>query len=139
MMGRRVFEPVAVLPCQVTSPLRGPAEGPRRLLAALLEDALRCASQEVQDDSWREAARWVFSNDRGYVFSFLSVCDALKMDPKLLRGGRRGERNEKPPDTRSVTSRRSTDVLEGTGKQAELVLGGAAVLIPRPQSIVAAS
>jgi hypothetical protein len=108
-------------------------------MAPLLEDALQCASREVRDESRREAARWVFSNDRGYVFSFLSVCDALKMDPKLLRGGRRGERNEKPPDTRSVTSRRSTDVLEGTGKQAELVLGGAAVLIPRPQSIVAAS
>ena len=72
-------------------------------MAALLEDGLRCASQEVRDESWREAPRWVFSNDRGYVFSFLSVCDALKMDPKWLREIAGGGRNEKPPGARSVT------------------------------------
>ena len=84
-MGRRVFEPVAVLPCQVANRPRGPAEGARRLMAALLEDALRCSPQEVRDDSWREAAGWVFSNDRSYVFSFLSVCDALRIDYGWLR------------------------------------------------------
>jgi hypothetical protein len=54
-------------------------------MAALLEDALRCSPQEVRDDSWREAAGWVFSNDRSYVFSFLSVCDALRIDYGWLR------------------------------------------------------
>jgi hypothetical protein len=48
-------------------------------------------------------ATWVFSNDRGYVFSFLSECDALKMDPKWLREIAGGGRNEKPPGARSVT------------------------------------
>ena len=92
-MSRIVFEPIAVFPCQIANRAVGEAEGTRRLMAALLEDALRCSPQEVRDDSWREAAGWVFSNDRSYVFSFLSVCDALRMDCSWLRMLVRSEPN----------------------------------------------
>jgi hypothetical protein len=70
---------------------------------AALEDALRHSSQEMRDDSWREATRWAFSNDRRYVFSFLSVCDVLKMYPKWLREITGRGRNEKLPGARSAT------------------------------------
>ena len=85
-MSRRTREPGALLPGQVTNnPAVGPGEGPRRLMAAVLEDALRCTRQEERNASSREASHWVFSNDRSHVFSFLSVCDALRVDYNRLR------------------------------------------------------
>ena len=54
-------------------------------MAALLDDALRCVSVDFPEQLWREAARWIFSDDRAYPFSFLNVCDAVDMDPEWLR------------------------------------------------------
>jgi hypothetical protein len=84
-MEKRVFTTGAVLPCQVVNPPVWPAEGSRKLMTALLDDALRCVSVDVHDESWREATRWMFSDDRAYPFSFLNVCDAVDMDPEWLR------------------------------------------------------
>jgi hypothetical protein len=54
-------------------------------MAAILDDALRCVSVDVPDKPSAEAARWIFSDDRSYAFSFLNVCDAVEMDPERLR------------------------------------------------------
>jgi hypothetical protein len=34
-----------------------------------------------------EAYRWVMSNDRSHPFSFVNVCEALKLSPVALRRG----------------------------------------------------
>jgi hypothetical protein len=82
---RHAFTTAAVFPCQVAGPPAWPAEGPRKLMAAILDDALRCVSVDVPDKPSAEAARWIFSDDRSYAFSFLNVCDAVEMDPERLR------------------------------------------------------
>jgi hypothetical protein len=91
-------------------------------MAAVLEDALRCARQEEQDDSWREASRWVFSNDRSYIFSFLSVCDALRMDYGWLRMLVRSESNQKVGRLRRLPDRIETESSAPLRWQTELHL-----------------
>jgi len=66
--------------------------GERRLLLALLEDALRCY---VRAKSWHSAAEraefrdvceWFGEGGEPHVFSFESVCANLDIDPQYLRG-----------------------------------------------------
>lgn len=68
-------------------------EPEKRLMAAILEDAI-----ETLEDHWtasggkkrrlfEEAEAWIFSDDADWVFSFVSVCGALGLDPDYLRKG----------------------------------------------------
>jgi hypothetical protein len=36
---------------------------------------------------YTDAFRWVYSNDRIYPFSFINVCEILKISPQALRAG----------------------------------------------------
>ena len=62
-------------------------------MAAILEDAI-----ETLEDHWtasggkkrrlfKETEAWIFSDDANWVFSFVSVCSALGLDPDYLRKG----------------------------------------------------
>ena len=61
------------------------------LLYAVLEDALLCFQKqfEIQNPRHRAAAReaeeWFFSDDSHDLFSFLSVCTGLGLDPESIR------------------------------------------------------
>jgi hypothetical protein len=67
------------------------SEGEQRLMLAALEDALRIIVRRGADRKGRsrrdfvEERAWVLSNDEGWPFSFLNICDAVDIDPKGLR------------------------------------------------------
>lgn len=74
-------------------------DGVRRLCWALLEDAIACATggnhlvvahgrteRTVMLRRAREqAAAWIMSARRDYLFAFLNVCDILTVDPERIR------------------------------------------------------
>ena len=69
--------------------------GERRLMLAVLEDALRTVlSARVgrSCDAWvREEMRWFMSEDRSHPFAFEVICDVLDLDASWLRARLRGD------------------------------------------------
>ena len=60
------------------------------LLYAVLEDAFLCLDKQFETDERlllraREAEDWFFSEDSRWLFSFVSVCDALGLDRDYIR------------------------------------------------------
>jgi hypothetical protein len=60
------------------------------LMYAVLEDAFLCFHQQFETEQRfiqraREAEYWFFSDDSRWLFSFLSVCDALGLAPEYIR------------------------------------------------------
>jgi hypothetical protein len=69
-----------------------PAETPeRRLLAAILRDAIDCylrdccAKNRHRKRSFREAEEWFFGASDNGIFSLESVCGILNLDPGYIR------------------------------------------------------
>jgi hypothetical protein len=57
---------------------------------AVLEDAFLCFHKQFEPDQRfvqraREAEDWFFSDNSRWLFSFLSVCDALGLEPTYIR------------------------------------------------------
>jgi len=63
----------------------------RLLMLAILEDAISCCRRyaRARDSRGRrlfaDAAAWLASDDRSFVFSFRSICDVLGIDAPALR------------------------------------------------------
>jgi hypothetical protein len=60
------------------------------LMYAVLEDAFLCFHKPLEPESRfrqraREAERWFFSDDSRRLFSFVSVCRALGLEPRYIR------------------------------------------------------
>ena len=60
------------------------------LMYAVLEDAFLCFHRQFDPaerfmQRAREAENWFFSDHSHWLFSFLSVCSALGLEPKLIR------------------------------------------------------
>jgi hypothetical protein len=62
------------------------------LLYAVLEDAFLCFQKQfevrmrpIQRQAAREAEEWFFSDDSQKLFSFLSICTALGLEPEFIR------------------------------------------------------
>jgi|InoplaM3SPM_1038593.scaffolds.fasta_scaffold04572_1 hypothetical protein len=59
------------------------------LMYAVLEDAFLCFQQQFEAgkpvQSAREADDWFFKDNSRWLFSFVSVCDALGLQPKYIR------------------------------------------------------
>ena len=57
---------------------------------AVLEDAFLCLQQtgvaapQVRRRAY-QAERWFFSDDYRWIFSFISICDVLGLDPAYMR------------------------------------------------------
>jgi len=92
-----LIEPDVVLPSQFLAgrsrETRCPGE--RRLMAAVLEDAIRVYQQEAGSRNrrrqrlFRETEEWIESTDKSWPFSFERVCEVLRLDPDYLRRGLR--------------------------------------------------
>ena len=106
-----LFEPNTILPVQYFTRLQRSAAwtGEQRLMAAILEDAVAvCSKRTVPKTSkarhvLRETLRWVRSNDRSWMFSFLRICEMLDLEPTAIRRGiriLRGEEMPPPPPAR---------------------------------------
>ena len=71
----------------------GPAPGERRLMRAVLKDALVILFKYDATEDRRgrrllaEARHWVESDDAQSTFSFVNVCGALGLDPSCVRKG----------------------------------------------------
>src|SRR5207244_10442593 len=69
----------------------GPAPGERRLVRAVLKDALAVlfkydATQDRRGQRLlAEAQLWLESDDTDWPFSFVNVCDALGLEPSCVR------------------------------------------------------
>ena len=86
-------QPEAVLPVQFYGPRRQASElqPVRRLLVAMLADAVRCfqssfgATQSEKRLEFAEARGWIFADRNDGPFSFLTVCEALDLEPRTIR------------------------------------------------------
>jgi hypothetical protein len=58
--------------------------GVKALMSAVFEDAIRCF-MSPDDEVRNEAEGWIESNERGFVFAFLTICDALELDGGAVR------------------------------------------------------
>ena len=92
-----VAQPEAVLPQQFFSECWESAavEGERRLLVAVLEDALQCfqkyafAVDARSQRLFREAEEWLMQPDTGAAFTFEYICETRGLDPESVRSGLR--------------------------------------------------
>ncbi len=90
-----LFEPDALLPAQFCANFRqgSPAYPERRLMMAVLQDALECFRKHAfsrdhrSQQIFREAHDWIFAADRQWWYSFENICDALGLDPDYVRRG----------------------------------------------------
>jgi hypothetical protein len=92
----RLFEPDALIPDQFYATLKkSPFSDPeRRLMAAILEDAVACLSKGRSQDACRhqrpaeEAEYWINTEgEEDWIFSFTNVCESLGLDPDYMRSG----------------------------------------------------
>jgi hypothetical protein len=98
---RRVGRPPAflpldlepVLPAQWFTDTRGALRPAKRLMLAVLTDAIDLVLQDPAPPTsrraflQRRAADWIYSDERGWLFAFLTVCETLGMDPVRIRTG----------------------------------------------------
>ena len=91
-----IFSAVGILPVQYGESRRRklPAEGERKLLFAVLEDAIRTYLRHRDldeaarnNEEFIEAAEWLSCDDESGPFAFVSVCEALGIDADSLRSG----------------------------------------------------
>jgi hypothetical protein len=90
-----LFEPDVLLPVQYFDLLRrkAPIEPERRLMWAVLEDAVECYRRHVGDAKGKpngefdEVESWVLDPDGDWFFSFENICATLGIDAEYLRSG----------------------------------------------------
>jgi hypothetical protein len=87
-----MFEPDTLLPEQFFSLLgRKPLQGEKRLLLAMLEDAVHCfqtyllARKPHERRLFQEAEEWIDSKDSQWFFSFENICEILGIHPGRMR------------------------------------------------------
>jgi hypothetical protein len=81
-----------ILPAQWCAAERGSLQPAKRLMLAVLTDAIELVLQKRSPAATRRAVLqrravvWMRSDDRGGFFSFLNICETLGFDGKRLRG-----------------------------------------------------
>jgi len=69
----------------------GSARAEKELMVAILEDALDCYCKYLKSRKncevklFNEAREWIFAENEDSPLSFLTVCDALTLNPNYLR------------------------------------------------------
>jgi hypothetical protein len=87
--------PDAMLPSQFFAAIqrRGDLSAERRLVVAVLEDALHCFTKYVDAENVKQrqlfldAEEWIMGDNPTWFFSFPNVCDTLDLDPDYMREG----------------------------------------------------
>jgi len=86
-----LFGVETVLPTQFWSPRADRGEPERRLMLAVLQDALLTVAVHARRGSNKsrlkveEARRWFASKSRAHPFAFEAICDVLALDVSYLR------------------------------------------------------
>lgn len=89
----RILEPETFLPSQFygNSGLSRQLEGEKRLMLAILKDAVECLEKYrrsrtvIGKELYQNALEWVEDRSGDWLFSFRNVCDFLGFDPDYLR------------------------------------------------------
>ncbi len=89
----RILEPDIFLPSQFygSSGLSRQLEGEKRLMIAVLKDAVECLEKyrgsrnSIGQCQYLSAIEWVEDTDTDWLFSFTNICDLLGFDPEYLR------------------------------------------------------
>jgi hypothetical protein len=89
----RILEPDTFLPSQFygTRGLLRQLEGEKRLMIAILKDAVECldkyrdARNDIGRCQYENALEWVQDKSTEWLFSFTNICDLLGFDPDYLR------------------------------------------------------
>jgi hypothetical protein len=91
-----MFEPDTLAPQQFYGTFKSAClpDPERRLIAAMLEDAVSCLSRDPrrctrqQHRAFEKAEQWITAtDDTTWIFSFNNVCETLELDPDYLRRG----------------------------------------------------
>jgi hypothetical protein len=90
-----LLKPEATLPVQFQGMWHGgkPVTPERALMIVVLWQAasdlqkFRFARSRKQQRLYMEAYKWVASNDRSWPYSFVNLCEALKLSLEYLRAG----------------------------------------------------
>ena len=107
----RLFEPDTILPTQFYALFKNSQyrEPERRLMVAILEDAVSCLSTDRhgsnlrQRKQYEEAKAWVTTDEETeWIFSFKNICEVLGMDPSYLRRGLIRSKTNSPVRVNSV-------------------------------------
>jgi hypothetical protein len=94
---QELFQPDTLMPSQYFDRIRRRAslDGERRLMVAILEDAVDVYRKQAgsRDRKRRQlfvdAEWWIESSDTTWIFSFENICDMLEIDASYLRNGLR--------------------------------------------------
>lgn len=89
----RILEPDIFLPSQFygNGGLSRKLEGEKRLMIAILKDAVECLDKFRGSRSssgrshYQNALEWVEDENTEWLFSFTNICDLLGFDPDYLR------------------------------------------------------
>jgi hypothetical protein len=89
----RILEPDVFLPSQFygTGGLSRQLDGEKRLMIAILKDAVEClnkyrgARSNLGSSQYQNALQWVEDEGTEWLFSFNNICDLLGFDPDYLR------------------------------------------------------
>jgi hypothetical protein len=89
-----LFQPDMLLSHQYFATFRRKQLEPeRRLMLAVLEDAVACFQRYISPRNRRErilfndTEDWIYDENSDYLFSFENVCEILKLNPKYVREG----------------------------------------------------
>jgi hypothetical protein len=89
-----LFQPDTLLAAQYFDNLRRRTLEPeKRLMLAVLEDAVRCFEDNLSAQAggkkklFDEAEQWITERDGDWIFSFDRVCEALGFTPEYVRQG----------------------------------------------------
>lgn len=112
----RLVEPEVLLPSQFYTRNRNlrVLEGERRLMLAILEDAVACfqkyagATRPRSRRLFQEAEDWFMDPDGTWVFSFEAICNVLNIDAEYFRRNLSKWKEEllaQPPEQRAKIGR----------------------------------
>ena len=88
-----LFQPDIILPSQHRDTLqrRTPQDPEKRLMLAVLEDAVACfrnglhARDHRRKELFKDSEAWITEENGDWLFSFEHVCDILGLDARLIR------------------------------------------------------
>lgn len=100
-----LVQPDALVSAQYFQNLRRKTilEPEKRLMLAVLEDAVNCFHDNFLADSGRrkrlfeEAEKWIFEQGTDWIFSFENICEVLGFNPQYVRQGLLRWKEKRPP------------------------------------------
>lgn len=59
----------------------------QNLMVAILQDAIESLSASTNPRNYNDARAYLLSDDEQWIFSFVSICQHLDLDPDCMRQG----------------------------------------------------